>query len=117
MRKFEKKKGRVTIKEPSELQESTNANIKLVFHRKDAIDQYETLAIGGRYDNVIAHYQPMEVPVAVGVRFSCKKLIQKILYYEVINMQSLIPKKYRFEKRTKYHCSTQGNLSNRWTSM
>lgn len=26
----------------------------------------------------------MEVPVAVGVRFSCKKLIQKILYYEVI---------------------------------
>lgn len=55
MRKFlGKKKGRVAIKEPSEPQDSNN--VKLIFTRKGAIAQYETLAIGGRYDNVIAHY-------------------------------------------------------------
>ena len=81
MRKFGKKKGRVAIKEAEDKPQESN-KVGLIF-RKGAIAQYETLAIGGRYDNVIAHYQPMEVPVAVGVRFSCKKLIQKILYYEV----------------------------------
>ena len=44
--------------------------------------QYETLAVGGRYDNVIAHYHPVDVPVAVGVRFFCNRLIKKIHYHE-----------------------------------
>jgi histidyl-tRNA synthetase len=49
---------------------------------------YETLAVGGRYDNVVAHYQPSEVPVAVGVRFFCQKFLQKIIAYENKQMRN-----------------------------
>ncbi len=52
-------------------------------NRKDNIPLYETLAVGGRYDNVVAHYQPVDIPVAVGVRFFCYKFIQKIHFYEI----------------------------------
>ena len=41
------------------------------------------MAVGGRYDNVIAHYQPVDVPIAVGVRFFCNRLIKKIHFYEL----------------------------------
>lgn len=43
----------------------------------------DTLAIGGRYDNHVAQFQPVEIPMAVGVRIFCNKLVQKVLAYEV----------------------------------
>ncbi|CDW86336.1 eukaryotic translation initiation factor 2alpha kinase [Stylonychia lemnae] len=47
------------------------------------LQQYETLAIGGRYDNLVANFQPLDVPIAIGVRFFCYKFIQKMLFQDV----------------------------------
>ena len=54
------------------------------------VQLYETLAIGGRYDNMVAHFQPVEIPVAVGVRVFCNKMVQKIL--QAKKKQENIPK-------------------------
>ena len=43
---------------------------------------FETLAVGGRYDNLIANFNPVGIPVAVGVRFFCQKLIQRVVFHE-----------------------------------
>ena len=46
---------------------------------------YETIASGGRYDNLVANYQIFtnrKTPIAVGARFFCSKIINKILQNE-----------------------------------
>ena len=49
---------------------------------KEYISRFETLAVGGRFDNQVAHFLPHEVPMAVGVRFDINKFIEKIESYE-----------------------------------
>lgn len=46
------------------------------------LGQYDVLAYGGRFDNKVAHYMPIEYPIAVGFQVNCSKLITAILNYE-----------------------------------
>eukprot|EP00347_Sterkiella_histriomuscorum_P020704 403336798 len=73
-------KSRLPMEAISGLSGNQNANkIPMSTKNSNFIQQCETLAIGGRYDNLIANYQPMEIPIAVGVRFLCWKFIMKMI--------------------------------------